>query len=390
MKNITIYYMLLFLISVNIYACKEENPTSLWTGGEAPGKVYDVEVINLPGGAKLKYKLPNSDNLLYVKAIYEYPKGTIREVKSSGYTDTLLIEGVGSVEEIEVKLYSVSRSEVISDPVTLSISPMTPPVHAAAASFLIQPDFGGIFFSFENLARYKLAITVMKWEEDEWKNLDVIYTNKEKGKVNIRGQEAQLTTFAAFAKDRWNNISDTIIVETIPLFEMQIPGPTPIYTLSSDFNLFYGGTDYSLLFDGNKTNGVETATGPTTPMPQSFTMDFGKPTHFSRFKYYMYPGGEFYMFNYASPERWEIWGSNTLQDDWSQWTKISNFTAVKPSGAPLGTMTAEDFDLAFAGLDFSFPDNMEPFRYLRWKTTRTFGGIATVGMAEITFFGLQL
>lgn len=169
----------------------------------------------------------------------------------------------------------------------------------------------------------------------------------------------------------------------------KLPNPTAIMTLPGDYNQFYAGLDYTYFVDGDITNIGETAVTETSALPQSFTLDFHEPTTFNHFKFFMWPTGAAYEFAHASPERWEIWGSNELQDDWGKWTKIMDCVAVKPSGSPLGTMTSADIDASRAGLDFEFPEGTPAYRYLRWKTTKTFGNVNAVGMAEITFWGHQ-
>src|SRR3546814_17529019 len=91
------------------------------TNDKQPVKVSNVEVENLPGGAKISYTLPTSENILYIKAIYEIRDGVEQEVKSSYYNRSLLIEGFPDTQEYDVKLYTVSRGEVESEPMTVQV-----------------------------------------------------------------------------------------------------------------------------------------------------------------------------------------------------------------------------------------------------------------------------
>ncbi len=169
----------------------------------------------------------------------------------------------------------------------------------------------------------------------------------------------------------------------------KLPNPTPIMTLPGDYNQFYAGLDYRYFVDGDVTNIGETAVTEASALPQSFTLDFHVPTAFNHFKYFMWPTGASYEFAHASPEKWEVWGSNELDGDWRAWTKIMDCVAIKPSGSPVGTLTAADTEASRAGLEFEFPEDTPPYRYLRWKTTKTFGNVQAVGVAEITFWGNQ-
>src|SRR3546814_9106537 len=73
----------LFAILLAFTACKEQEGMSpVNTNDKQPVKVSNVEVENLPGGAKISYTLPTSENILYIKAIYEIRDGVEQEVKS--------------------------------------------------------------------------------------------------------------------------------------------------------------------------------------------------------------------------------------------------------------------------------------------------------------------
>lgn len=64
------------LISLALFiACNEEPVGQTPLDNIAPGKVSDINVTNIPGGAYLTYKLPDDEDLLYVKAIYQLKEG---------------------------------------------------------------------------------------------------------------------------------------------------------------------------------------------------------------------------------------------------------------------------------------------------------------------------
>ncbi len=88
---------------------KVDTPAPLDKDKGAPSQVTNVKVENLPGAAKITYRLPNDAKLLYVKAECMI-NGRMVEAKSSPYNNELLIEGFGNAGEAEVNLYSVSVS----------------------------------------------------------------------------------------------------------------------------------------------------------------------------------------------------------------------------------------------------------------------------------------
>ena len=113
------------LISVTLLAvisgCKEETLGPFKGGGPAPAQVSGVTAEALPGGAKITYSLPKDPNLFYVKAEYEIRPGKTLEKIQTFYDNTLTLDGYGDTLEHEVRLYSVSRGDVKSAPVTVKV-----------------------------------------------------------------------------------------------------------------------------------------------------------------------------------------------------------------------------------------------------------------------------
>src|SRR5687768_10964391 len=116
-KNILTYACLLLAA-----ACSDEKLISPLNGNDsAPDPVSVTKVESLAGGAKITYDLPDSENLLYVKAVFTVREGLTREVKSSFYVNNLTVEGFPNSDDYQVTLYAVSRGEKMSAPVTVSV-----------------------------------------------------------------------------------------------------------------------------------------------------------------------------------------------------------------------------------------------------------------------------
>lgn len=385
--KLVIKIMSLALGASLLFSCKEEAPKALLGDEAVPRQVSNVLVENRNGGAKLTYSLPDDKSLLYVRAVYEYPKGSVKEARSSAYVDSLIIEGIGDTAELLVSLFSVSRAEISSDPILVPIYPMVAPVQIVAQSLSVRPEFGGISIEFSNDRQQDLIIETLKKVDGDWTGIDAYYTNSKRGFFTIRGQESESTEFGIFVRDKWKNRSDTLRLSLTPLYETQLAPPTPVTILPNDYNEHFSGLDYTFMFDGivSDANYMGTLLTASSIFPLSFTLDFGSPKKYSRFRYWMRQG-DAHIYNYATPDKWEIWGANELSADWDDWTKIMDCEAVKPSG-PGTQLTAEDRELAARGLDFDFPEGTEPFRYLRWKTKSTFGALNAVQISELAFFG---
>src|SRR3546814_10307350 len=100
------------------------------------------------------------------------------------------------------------------------------------------------------------------------------YTNLRRGDFSTRGLPSEETEFGVYIRDRWGNLSDTLLVTLKPLFEIlldrtQMRG----VTLPTDAPLGYGGNIFGL-FDGN-VNGGHYHTGDAARVAQWFTFDMG-------------------------------------------------------------------------------------------------------------------
>ena len=127
-----------------------------------PAKISGVTVVNGNGKATINYVLPNDPRLLYVKAVYTITNGKQYEVKASYYNNSLLVEGYADTLEHEVKLYSVSRSEVLSEPVIVKIKPLISPIWQVYKSLQWDNAVGGYNLSALNPSKANIKIIVTK------------------------------------------------------------------------------------------------------------------------------------------------------------------------------------------------------------------------------------
>jgi hypothetical protein len=386
-----LYYSCFLVLVVSIwYGCSEEKVTNYYEeGGNAPAQISEFAVTSTPGGSIITYKIPDDPNLLYVKAVYEIRPNVFSEAKTSIYNDTLDLVGFGDTNSHEVKIYSVGNNQKISEPVSVTVNPLTPPIKSIFETIELSKTFGGVKVDFENLSQANVSIEVLvdTSSNGTWSPAGIFYTGALEGSYYSRGFESVETNFAVFIRDRWNNKSDTLIKSLTPLYEELIPknnfravilpndapgqGPYPLDRVW-DGNLGYSG------FAGNRSQ----------PMPQWVTIDLGSKVILSRFKLFSFGNEHTYMD--GGVKSFEIWGSLQPNPDgsWDSWELLGSFEAFKPSGLPPGQYTAEDFNYAAnLGDDFTFDSVDTPTRFIRFKTLEDFGGGGLVTISELTFWG---
>jgi hypothetical protein len=385
MKNI-IYTMLAGMLML-LSACKQEVLGPVEKDSTVPGQVSNVTVENLHGAAKISYKLPDDGDLLYVKALYTTKQGEVRETKVSRFNSSLTVVGFGDTDTYQVSLYAVDKSENESAPVQTAVKPLSPAVVLTRASFQTTPDFGGINIKYENESEENLALIVLTNDSlGQFSPVYTHYTNLKEGNFSVRGMASQPTKFGVYARDRWGNLSDTLIVTLTPLFE-QLLDRTKMkgVVFSNDAPLGHGG-NIAGIFDGNVTSGFYHS-GDAARMPQWFTFDMGVTAKLSRLTWFMRDG---FYYTLHNPRVVEIWGSNNPNpngDFDATWTLLGTHTAIKPSGLPEGQLSQADIDAAHAGETMIFPLNIPKVRYIRFKTLKNWSNGTYVNFYELMMWG---
>lgn len=370
-----------------VQACKQSEVVSLVNDGGAPGPVSNATVENLAGAAKITYTLPADKDVLYVKALYTSKQGDVRETKVSYYNNNLTVLGFGDTNEYEVKLYAVDRGGNESPPLSVMVKPLKPPFLLVREGISVIPDFGGINVRFENTTEDNIAIVILA--DDSLGNfvpINTNYTNLKAGSFSTRDLPSVDTEFGIYIRDRWGNLSDTLLTTLKPLFEVKLDRTKMAgLVLPTDAPLGYSGA-ISHLFNGDVGNNGYYHTGDAAKMPQWFTYDMGLSVKLSRMTWYMRQG---FYYNLHNPRKVEIWGTNSPNPDGSftNWTLLATHEQIKPSGLPAGQLSNADNDAAAAGETITFPLDVPKVRYIRFKTVRNWSDGTYVNFNEIMMWG---
>ncbi|MDR1666340.1 MAG: DUF4959 domain-containing protein [Bacteroidales bacterium] len=376
-------------------ACQEEERKPLDNNPAIPEQVENPRWEGLPGAVKLTYDLPNDPNFLYAKAECVMKNGQVREAKASAYFNRLILEGFADTALYTVNIYSVSRSEVYSEPVVIrDVRPKNPYYLEVFKTLDMFADFGGATVSFFNADSVDLAINIAYIDSTGfWTEGETLYTNRKTGYVSQRGIDTLATVFGVVVRDRWNNVSDTLKQILKPLYEEELDKELfREYTLPGDEPSAWGWT-LPMLWDGSTAEGHGFHTeNKDTPYkwPQSETIDLGKKYLFSRFKFWNREAEQY--FNTRCPNKLEIWGSNQPAADgsWDSWTLLMTVQTEKPSGLPDGDYTEQDLQAGKEGFEFSFPKGISTFRYIRLNIYSPPTNVGQFHMMEITLWGVEV
>lgn len=381
-------------------ACKESSRVDMIDYSiPAPGKVTLKEVIPTPGGAVVKYDLPDDVNLHCVKVVYNR-NGEICESKSSRYVDSLVIEGFGDTEVKNAKIYSQAINGKTSDPVEISFTPLTPPVQAV--KYEMEASFGGLKISLTgNDSNADLAMVVLvdslltqdglAPSQMDWEDLYTYYISSKEASYMRTGLSTDTKLYGMYVRDRWGNHSDTLYWKLTPWEEYLLPVDSwKRMLLPGDNTATYSsGTVFSYLIDElNSTcfrspgHDVKSYTG------YWITIDMGYVASLSR---YLMRGFNPTPYSGRDPWWWQIYGSLDPNPDGSlddSWFLLDDRKCYKPSGyaedGSVGIVTDEDknfyeniFEYSLAEPTELVPDPQRPVRYLRLWCRCSFANMAS-------------
>jgi hypothetical protein len=283
---------------------------------------------------------------------------------------------------------------LVSEPFHIQVRPQLPPVLEAYESLNLFEDFGGATVNFKNPSEGDLNIVMLTPDENgDWQTADIYYTKKDEGYFSVRGYDPIARKFAVYVQDRWNNRSDTLIKDLMPIFEEQLDRRKfAEYVLPTDEQPAWGWVMPNI-WDGiivNNTNvdkpGFHTAPGQ---WPQHFTFSLGVEAKLSRFRFWQ--RGSWIAFTDRNIKKFEIWGSNTpaANGSYDGWSLLLEGESVKPSGLPMGDNSTEDLALVGAGEEFVFPAGTPSVKYIRIKVLETWSGANSFYIMQVAFWGAE-
>lgn len=390
----------ILLLGCILFACEEEVRGPLTHDSVPPDPVTEISVTNLPGGAKISYKVPANEDALLVEASYELASGRIVTTKSSIFKNFVIVEGLRAVESQEVTLVSVDRSNNKSEPVTTTISPQMAPIDKLFASFELSEDFGGVRVRYNN--EDEISAEILLYAQDENGNLvysqSTFISDAQKSHETFRGFPPAETKFGVAIVDRWDNTTEIFETTITPLEEVMLNIENfDDIALTGDEPDAFGWTKPNLWNGSIDGSGFHTAQGnpgavvpPYTEGFHMFTIDLGVTAKLSRLKFWQRQGT--WIFTHGNPHYFEVWGTNEIPADngasLEGWTRlVTNGEVVKPSGGPIGSNSAEDEAQAASGEEFECAIEAPPVRYIRFVNQESWSTGKFMHIMEMNFWG---
>ncbi|MDR0864928.1 MAG: DUF5126 domain-containing protein [Candidatus Symbiothrix sp.] len=400
MKRLVIYNIMAMILSLVMVMCTELPHSQTPVDKDPPLSLNNIRIESLPGGAKITYDVANEEDISYVKAEYTY-KGEKKIVRSSIFNNFLKIEGLGSVEPVEVTLYVIDHSENSSVGITTVFTPDTPPVETIFESLEISQMFGGPYVTFDNATETEVGVTLFVIDSDGvMHERETHYSKEKQGEITFRGYNPIEYHFAVHITDKWGNVSRTKDAVITPLFERDLDKTKFLAVeLPGDNTTVFWTFDITQIWDGDDDTFWVTQSG-FGPYPQYFTIDVGVVVRFSRFRVRARTN-QYYCDNV--PKTFEVWGAADYKkgkpetywtgDEWKtdgDWEMLGDYELNRPSGntEEICGPTGVDKEEAVKGFMYNIPANKKVLRYVRFivKTSWTEGG-TEIRLGELNFYG---
>jgi hypothetical protein len=393
------------LTAILFFSCAEEERITYYNPDAPAPAALDpvtVSVKNLPGKSVVKYQTPDDENLLYVKAVYESAPGVIREAKASVFIDTLLLEGFNAAGDYPVELVCVGKNEKPSDAISITVSPLTPPVIEAFPSLSLNAVFGGVSGSYQNLYDSELKVSLLAdtTGTGNYELLRSFVSNGLRPEFMYLGMESKETRFAAYLQDRWGNRSDMFYDTLTPMFEREIDKetwewyspslPSDCQTYAEGNSVLYGTSN---MWDNENPMDWKSGTVGYGILPFTTTIKLGARVTLSHITLYaarMWP----MAYSGQAPKVFEVYGSDRDYpgDDLfgGDWNLLGQFISTIPSGNATPTQAdkdhaVDDGDVYFFLPTETIPDPYLPTRFVRIRFIETWQKVS--GENERAFIG---
>jgi hypothetical protein len=393
----------LVIILIVLGSCTEDKIGQIPTDNTPPKPLSNVQVEPLPGGGKITYTLPDEMDISYVKGEY-FSQGKKWVVRSSIYSNYLVVEGLGSTDPVEITLSVVDHSENVSEPVKKSFTPDTPPIETIFSTLHLEEDFAGIHVTWDNNAGLEIGITLYSSDSlGAMKAGATVFSKLSNGSYTFRGYPSEERKFAVSITDKWGNSPGlTDEVTLTPYFERLLDRTKhgQLILPLDNTTTYSSSTPFSRMFDGlipGDGNFWHTQEGNNSiKMPIFFTVNLGVTATLSRFVVWHRFNGS-WEYKLHNIKAFEVWGAATYKasmpnDYWEEtwkndWVFIGDFITPKPSGIDNPSITAEDKEFTAKGFEFPVPLEVGKVQYLRFVAKSTWGNTNALSIQELQFYG---
>lgn len=399
-QSIKLFFMGMLFLSM-FSACKEDVLDTT-----APGKVTNISYKATNGGAILRFTAPDDNDLLYIKAVYTNSLGKEIFKVTSHYGDSIEIDGFKDETPQMVKLYAVDKSNNISEPTQIEVSPMKSFIYLVQESIVLKEELGGVRITWNN-PDSKTVFVYVNFSKGDKSYERILSSALSSPTLMIRGLDPEDYTFSVTIEDFNGNKTEKIDKGTYkPLLEQKIDKSTwkVLQNLSVDGDK-YEGKIVSFWDDVIDTKEVSTDNsyfiisrddnGGMLTWPLDIVIDLNKNVVINRFvvwqRAFQYLNAEqngvsenYYYYKEENMRSFSI----SVSNDKLIWIPLGTFDIGDPHDEQ-GNISSLKYKEAIDGHEFNLESVSQPFRYFKFSILSNYGSETNVYGSEITLYGLD-
>jgi len=390
----------LFLLTILIFtvnSCSKQDD-----GDTTPPSVLTIDSVTpTNGGGIISYTLPNDDDILYVRAEYTNSNGVDVSRASSGYNNSIEIDGLNQTTALTITLYVIDENYNQSSPIYVELLPLESFIYLVQESIEVTTDLGGFRITWENI-QSKTVYVFVHINNGIEEEIRILSSNNSSESIAVRGLPSEEITISTRIEDFDENSTTLEEKGTLtPLFEQVIDKSTwtLVTSQSVNGNAWEGASvnfwdDVIDTTNNNSDNSYfmiwRDLNGGSLDWPLDLVIDLNKNVKVTRFTvwqrayWYNGPSDVPYYFQEENMKSFIIYASNDAQ----VWEELGQFDIGDPRDSE-GNIPQSALESAANGHEFELDQVSESFRYLKFSVTSNYGSEAYVNGSEITMYGLD-
>jgi hypothetical protein len=412
--------VILFLFTA-IFSCKEQGRFEIgYSDSEPPDMPVCLGYEPLYGGAKIRFRIPEDEDLLSIDASYINSQGRTVWFSASYYHDTINVYGFSDTLEHTVSLYAVDRAGNRSEALPVPVKPLEPAYTRIAKSIVVKPGFASLFMDWTNELRQNINVyaDLSYTKNGEYTEHRLIYTsNVLKERWTVRDLELgaqEPVSLKIRVEDYYGNITEYIDRGNITLLQDEMI-PKDKWTMPEEgtyfgdepmgyFSANEGRVGYlidGIVDDGKNMNYGHTGhvghTGLDTDvnLPWNVMINLGDEYELSRIVTHQryYSGTESIRGQYYMAENVGTYKLYIYDEPNERWDSVSRHTIPFVEG--LSDMEYRQTGMA-GDMAYFYPDDPKftsPTRWFRYEALYAFGKTTSDWrdqvhcLSEITLYG---
>ena len=393
MKKLFLFTILIFTVN----SCSKQDD-----GDTTPPSVLTIDSVTpTNGGGIISYTLPNDDDILYVRAEYTNSNGVDVTRASSGYNNSIEIDGLNQTTALTITLYVIDENYNQSPPIFVELVPLESFIYLVQESIEVTTDLGGFRITWENI-QSKTVYVFVHINNGIEEDIRILSSNNSSESIAVRGLPSDEITISTRIEDFDENSTTLEEKGTLtPLFEQVIDKSTwtLVTSQSVNGNAWEGASvnfwdDVIDTTNNNSDNSYfmiwRDLNGGSLDWPLDLVIDLNKNVKVTRFTvwqrayWYNGPSDVPYYFQEENMKSFIIYASNDAQ----VWEELGQFDIGDPRDSE-GNIPQSALESAANGHEFELDQVSESFRYLKFSVTSNYGSEAYVNGSEITMYGLD-